>query len=184
MDSPEGITVLGCPKLLDTLRIVLASQSPRRLEILQQRMRFKHVVSIPSTFEENLNKDEFRHPCEYAKETARLKGKEVAERIWREGSGQSADLVIAADTIVVLGERLLEKPVGTSGARQMLVDIATSTEPHHVITAVAMFTKATGSSEPAALFSASSEVQFGDVTLRDIEVSENRRRSNSEVSST
>lgn len=36
---------------------------------------------IPSTFEENLDKSKFEHPYEYAKETARQKTLQVAQKL-------------------------------------------------------------------------------------------------------
>lgn len=43
---------------LSTKRFVLASTSPRRLEILQQ-MGIKNIEVIPSNFEENLDKSKY-----------------------------------------------------------------------------------------------------------------------------
>ena len=36
---------------------------------------------VPSTFEEDLDKSSFSHPCDYVKETAKRKTLEVAERL-------------------------------------------------------------------------------------------------------
>lgn len=43
---------------LNTKRFILASTSPRRIEILEQ-MGFKNVEVIPSNFEENLKKEDY-----------------------------------------------------------------------------------------------------------------------------
>lgn len=43
---------------LNTKRFILASTSPRRIEILEQ-MGFKNVEVIPSNFEESLKKEDY-----------------------------------------------------------------------------------------------------------------------------
>lgn len=60
--------------------VVLASASPRRLEILAQVGLHPQVV--PSTFAETLSKDDYLHnPHAYPINTATEKGKEVYERL-------------------------------------------------------------------------------------------------------
>uniref|UniRef100_A0ACB8FI16 Uncharacterized protein n=1 Tax=Sphaerodactylus townsendi TaxID=933632 RepID=A0ACB8FI16_9SAUR len=65
-------------KLVDK-RVVLASASPRRQEILTNAgLRFEVV---PSWFKETLEKSSFAAPYEYAVETAKQKALEVANRM-------------------------------------------------------------------------------------------------------
>lgn len=68
---------------LDKLKdkhVILASASPRRLDILAQVGIHPRV--IPSTFEETLSKDDYLHnPHAYPINTATEKGKEVYERL-------------------------------------------------------------------------------------------------------
>ncbi|XP_023219213.1 N-acetylserotonin O-methyltransferase-like protein [Centruroides sculpturatus] len=64
---------------LATQRIVLASGSPRREQILKN-INLKFEV-IPSTFEENLDKSSFEKPYEFVKETAKCKALQVAEKL-------------------------------------------------------------------------------------------------------
>ena len=75
---------------LASKRIVLASASPRRLDLLRQ-VGLQPLVQ-PSSFEENLDKGKFT-AASYAVETARCKASDVA------ATCQAADLVIAADTV-------------------------------------------------------------------------------------
>ncbi|EIM23644.1 Maf/Ham1 [Wallemia mellicola CBS 633.66] len=89
---------------LDKLKdkhVILASASPRRLDILAQVGIHPRV--IPSTFEETLSKDDYLHnPHAYPINTATEKGKEVYERLVLEDDKNSPDLVISADTVVLV----------------------------------------------------------------------------------
>uniref|UniRef100_A0A8D2E0T5 Acetylserotonin O-methyltransferase like n=1 Tax=Sciurus vulgaris TaxID=55149 RepID=A0A8D2E0T5_SCIVU len=89
-----------CPvigKLLHK-RVVLASASPRRQEILSNAgLRFEVV---PSRFKETLSKAAFPSPFAYAMETAKQKALEVAQRMHQKDL-RTPDVVIGADTIVV-----------------------------------------------------------------------------------
>uniref|UniRef100_A0A8C7P7B8 Acetylserotonin O-methyltransferase-like n=1 Tax=Oncorhynchus mykiss TaxID=8022 RepID=A0A8C7P7B8_ONCMY len=78
--------------------VVLASASPRRLEILTNvGLRFEVV---PSWFKETLDKRLFKTPHEYAVETAKQKALEVAKRMPFKHL-KTPDIVIGADTVVV-----------------------------------------------------------------------------------
>jgi hypothetical protein len=82
--------------LLSSKRIVLASASPRRSELL--RGLGLKVEILPSTFAENLEKSAFAGAGEYAVATATQKAIEVFRRTCE--AGKLADLIIAADTVV------------------------------------------------------------------------------------
>ncbi len=104
--------------------LVLASQSPRRSELLRMagftfRVRARPVPEVRTEAEE---------PRAYAMRLARAK----AEAAW-EGA---REIVLGADTIVVVGERVLEKPAGTAEARAMLA--ALSGREHTVITGICL----------------------------------------------
>lgn len=81
------------------MRLVLASKSPRRIEILS---KFREFESIPSLVEENYSKR--LKPREVAMYLSLIKALDVDERIIEKNA-----LIISADTIVVLDE-ILEKP--------------------------------------------------------------------------
>lgn len=107
-------------------RLVLASASPRRRELLEAlQVPFSVVVSradeiLPTGLA----------PVAAIQAVARAKALEVAARVGPEC------WVLAADTAVVLGERVLGKPVDRADAVAMLGALAGRT--HQVITAVAL----------------------------------------------
>ncbi|XP_062982402.1 probable bifunctional dTTP/UTP pyrophosphatase/methyltransferase protein [Elgaria multicarinata webbii] len=119
-------------KLLNK-RVVLASASPRRQEILTNvGLRFEVV---PSWFKETLEKSSFAAPYEYAVETAKQKALEVAKRMHLKHL-RTPDVVIGADTIVTIEEQILEKPVDKQDAYKMLSRL--SGKEHSVFTGVAI----------------------------------------------
>ncbi|XP_021267379.1 N-acetylserotonin O-methyltransferase-like protein isoform X2 [Numida meleagris] len=112
-------------------RVVLASASPRRQEILTNvGLRFEVV---PSWFKETLEKSSFAAPYEYAIETAKQKALEVANRMHVKHL-RTPDIVIGADTIVSVDEQILEKPVDKQDAYRMLSRL--SGKEHSVFTGV------------------------------------------------
>nr|XP_025971246.1 N-acetylserotonin O-methyltransferase-like protein isoform X2 [Dromaius novaehollandiae] len=114
-------------------RVVLASASPRRQEILTNvGLRFEVV---PSWFKETLEKSSFASPYEYAIETAKQKALEVANRMHVKHL-RTPDIVIGADTIVTVDEQILEKPVDKQDAYRMLSRL--SGKEHSVFTGVAI----------------------------------------------
>ena len=104
------------------MNVILASQSPRRRELLGLfKLPFTiRVADIDETM------DSAAAPYD---EVARL-SREKALAVPREAE----DLVIAADTIVVLGSRVLGKPHSPEEAREMLT--ALSGRDHQVMTGI------------------------------------------------
>uniref|UniRef100_A0A8H8CF57 Maf/Ham1 n=1 Tax=Psilocybe cubensis TaxID=181762 RepID=A0A8H8CF57_PSICU len=119
-------------------RIVLASNSPRRKDILRTFGLEPDIV--PSTFEENLDFYQFPDPHEYPVATATHKAVEVYEKLVREDPDNAPDLVIAADTVVLTHpqpvtsdisysmlpptpQELLEKPTSKEDNMRMLLDL-------------------------------------------------------------
>ncbi len=102
-----------------TPRLVLASQSPRRRELLAQLGVALEVQ--PADADESVLPGE--PPHEYVLRVAREKARAVA-----------GPVVLAADTAVVLGREVLGKPRDAEDARRMLR--ALSATSHEVLTAV------------------------------------------------
>ncbi|HXG58873.1 MAG TPA: Maf family protein [Thermoanaerobaculia bacterium] len=134
------------------MRFVLASSSPRRRELLESiGLAFDVVPShIPEVRREG------EAPEEYVARLSREKAAEVART-------HHDRWVIAADTTVLLGEQILEKPVDRSDAARMLAAIAGRT--HVVYTGVTLHRGDLGWHETRV---AESEVRMLPLTDRDI----------------
>ena len=105
--------------------LVLASSSPRRRQLLEMlgiphRVDRSDVPEIPDPGE----------PAErFAVRLAREKAQQVAAR-------HPGEPVLGADTVVVLGQRLMGKPTSPSDAARMLKELAG--REHRVVTAIAL----------------------------------------------
>ena len=107
------------------MAVILASQSPRRRELLG-RMGFRNFLIRPARGEEIF--DPSLTPEQLVEALSRRKAEEVAA-----GSGPE-DIVIAADTVVSVDGRVLGKPRDREDAAQMLA--ALSGREHMVYTGV------------------------------------------------
>ncbi|MDB4965883.1 MAG: septum formation protein Maf [Myxococcales bacterium] len=113
-------------------RLVLASASPRRLELLRQAGIDPEVV--PPDIDETPRIDE--DPIDYARRLSREKARAVADQF------RDDRPVLAADTIVHLSDgapRILGKPTSVDDARVMLARL--SNRSHQVVTAYAILYK-------------------------------------------
>lgn len=110
------------------LRVVLASASPRRAELLRA-IGLAPVVAPSGVDEDPLTGET---PAAHVARLAARKGLTVRERLV--AAGEPAALVLAADTVVALGDRLLGKPSDAADAEAMLLALRGRT--HHVWTAV------------------------------------------------
>jgi septum formation protein len=106
-------------------KLVLASSSPRRAEILE-RAGWPHEI-IVAGIDETLFPDE--RAADYVQRLARSKAEAVASRL-RQG------LVLGADTTVVVGNQILGQPVDEADARRMLNLL--NAKWHEVLTGVAV----------------------------------------------
>jgi septum formation protein len=109
--------------------LILASSSPRRQELLRQAGISFEVH--PANILEVRSADE--SPLDYARRLAQEKALAVAKRFPRR-------FVLGADTIVVAGDQLLEKPSDAEDAARMLRLL--SGRGHEVTTAVSLITPA------------------------------------------
>ena len=108
-------------------RWVLASASPRRVELLRALGLRPEV--LPSGADESILPGEA--PSTHVGRLAETKGRRIAAAL--AGSGPPA-IVISADTAVVLDGRILGKPAGEEEATEMLA--ALSGRVHEVLTAL------------------------------------------------
>jgi len=95
-------------------RIVLASQSPRRRDLLSL-IGIPHTVR-PADIDESIAPGEA--PLAAVERLARTKAEHIVQLT--AGSGEDPPLIIAADTIVVIDDVVLNKPRDVSDARAML----------------------------------------------------------------
>ena len=105
--------------------IILASNSPRRKALLEQ-IDLEFEVK-PATIHEDFGLD--LPPDQFATHYARLKAAELARQY-------PDHLIIGADTIVVLNNRILGKPQDEAESFSMLSDLSGNT--HSVITGVSL----------------------------------------------
>jgi septum formation protein len=104
--------------------LVLASQSPRRLEILQ-RAGLHASVRVSGVPEDRLPDEQ---PLEYVRRLARAKA-EAVDRT-------EGEIVLGADTIVTIQDEILEKPHDAENARAMLTKL--SGQVHTVLTGICL----------------------------------------------
>ncbi|RYY19815.1 MAG: septum formation protein Maf [Chitinophagaceae bacterium] len=133
-------------------QIILASQSPRRRQLLEWAEVAFEVVIIPTdeTYPDNLPVDEV--PVHIARQKA------LAVR-----SGITMDIesvIIAADTIVVLNGRIIGKPGSAAEAFEILSQL--SGRSHQVITGVCI------SGREEVTFSDTTSVAFHELTPDEI----------------
>ena len=104
------------------MNLILASQSPRRRELLGLT-GLDFIVRVADIDE---TMDPEKAPFDEVARVSRMKAEAVARK--------PGDVVIAADTIVVLGDRLLGKPKNEAQAEEMLTSL--SGRAHQVMTGV------------------------------------------------
>src|SRR6476469_4592314 len=106
-------------------KLVLASGSPRRAEILE-RAGWPHEIIVAGIDETVLPNEE---PAAYVQRLARGKAEAVASRL-------SEGVVLGADTTVVVANQILGQPVDDADARRMLRLL--NAKWHDVLTGVAL----------------------------------------------
>ena len=110
-------------------KIILASASPRRRELLEQiGMTFE---VIPSNIEERTKS---HIPCEMVMELSCMKAMDIFEKLPSEK--RESAIVVGADTVVALDERIMGKPSDEKEAQEMLSLLQGKT--HQVYTCVTM----------------------------------------------
>lgn len=136
--GPRAPLPLNLPivSYLKSKRVILASASPRRRQLLAQ-VGLTNLEIIPSTKPENLDKTAYG-PYEYVAATARQKCLDVYETALQThlASIPDPDVVISADTVIVTRDgRVLEKPRSEAEHIKMLRHLR-DTRLHRVLTAV------------------------------------------------
>jgi septum formation protein len=138
-------------------QIVLASQSPRRKQLLEwAEIPFKIVVkAIDESFPKDLDVEKV--PIHIAMN----KAKAVIEFLQKIKNLQPSTIVLAADTIVVLDNQVINKPADRAEAIDILTSL--SGKKHRVITGVVLKNELKEHS-----FSVTTHVQFHPLTNEQI----------------
>ena len=134
-------------------KVLLASNSPRREELLRGidiDFEVKVLPDIDESYPDNIPSEEI------AEFVAIKKAKPYASSLHED------ELILTADTIVLLEDTVLGKPANKKEAKQMLRQLSGKT--HRVITGVCLT-----STKKQTSFSATSDVEFGKLTDQEIE---------------
>ena len=129
--------------------LILASNSPRRKKIMTDLGLSFEI--IPSNYDEKLDTDEFSY--DLIEDLATQKALDVVKRV------DNNKIVIGADTVVVLHNKILGKPHNKENAYKMLKELSGAT--HSVVTSVCGINTKTNR---AALISTTSYVRFNELT--------------------
>jgi len=132
--------------------IILASQSPRRRQLLEwAEVPFRIIVQqTDESYPEGLSVDET------VIHIARQKALAVQQLV------STSDIIVAADTIVVLNNRIIGKPKNREDAIAILTDL--SAQKHTVITGVVLC-----NNKKEIVFADSTDVYFHELTREQIE---------------
>ena len=136
-------------------RLILASNSPRRRELLEQ-IGVEFEV-IPSNAEEKVTKQE---PSEVVEELSRQKAEDVAAAV-------EDGIVLGADTVVCQDGQIMGKPKDEADAKQMLQKL--QGEEHSVYTGVTILVKENGAVQHVQTFSQETKVYVYEMTDEEID---------------
>lgn len=134
------------------MKFILASKSPRRREILSD-LGISFEIKTADTDESC----ELTDPRQYVEELALRKGRAVSDGI------DSDTVIIASDTVVACGGKILGKPVDRADAARMLDMLSGS--KHDVISGIALISK-----DKEAVASEVTHVIFDKLTASDKEI--------------
>ena len=120
-------------------KIILASQSPRRKQLLEwAEIEFEIIIKpTPEIYPDDLNTEQI--PVHIAREKALAVKNEL----------KNDSIIIAADTVVVINDKIIGKPVNRNDAIKILSEL--SEKKHLVITGVVILNN-------------TKEISFADVT--------------------
>ncbi len=134
-------------------RVLLASASPRRRELMA-------MLDIPFEIAPTIEVDE-SYPADLPAEEVPVYLSRLKADAYRAGM-QPYEVIITADTVVILDGKVLGKPADLDDARRMLAEL--SGKVHTVVTGVTI-TRAEGQTS----FSATTEVEFAELTPEEID---------------
>ncbi len=113
------------------MRVILASKSPRRREILTMLGVQFEILSADAD-----ESSDITDPALLVRELALRKGRATRALLQERGEWDENTLIIASDTVVAIDNKILGKPVDAADAARMLQ--ALSGNEHRVISGVAL----------------------------------------------
>ena len=137
---------------LQKYNVVLASNSPRRRELLADLgidFQVRTIKGIDESYPADLP------VMEIAEYISRKKAQAYKAEMAPD------ELIITADTVVILGDEVLGKPADAADAQRMLRELSGKT--HKVVTGVTIVT-----ANATASFSAVTDVEFAELSDEDI----------------
>ena len=103
--------------ILEKHYFILASQSPRRKILLKTILpKFEIIAS-----DINENAVSYKTPVEYCQKVARLKALNVSDKLKKLNK---TAIIISADTIVVLGNKIYGKPENATAAKDYIIELS------------------------------------------------------------
>lgn len=140
------------------MKIILASQSPRRKELLELIVP-KFEIQVSGTSEE---KEEGLTPQEQVEKIAYMKAKAVFDRT----TGNR--IIIGSDTIVVKDEKIYGKPENKEQAKEMIKELLKGDKTHDIITGLSVIIEEDGKHKEYKI-SDKVKVYFKDISDEEIE---------------
>lgn len=153
--------VTGLVPSLNGYRLILASGSPRRRELLGM-LGVEFDVEVPRDVEET-------YPDSLSPQQVPAYLSQLKSRAYARTYGMSGKVVVTSDTIVICRGEILGKPTGPDDARRMLHEL--SGRSHTVVTGVTVAWDGGSVTE-----SASTEVDFAPLTDFEIDAYVDRFR--------
>ena len=156
-----GLLWKGVP--IFEMKVILASKSPRRKEILQT-LGIDFTILTADTDEHSAQTD----PALLVEQLALQKAQNVHNLLLAEDKLQPDTLIIASDTVVALHGEILGKPQDKKDARRMIKALQNTT--HHVLSGIAFCYTDAHKTTKHAYSHASTAVHFGPMSEADIEL--------------
>lgn len=170
-EAMEGVAEGAAPAATQPapFRVLLASKSPRRRELLAQAGVAFTVRTPVSPVDEALTPEELADPHEACKKLAERKAGAVVQELLAENP-VGMFIVIGADTMVVKDGVIFGKPRSLSDGKHMLRQLSGVT--HEVVTAVSVWLISAADAEKVSLgfrtFADVSRVTFKELTDEQI----------------
>ncbi|MDR2761051.1 MAG: Maf family protein [Planctomycetaceae bacterium] len=139
-------------------RLYLASQSPRRRELMANAGLQFEIIPPDENVEDE--RKPYETPSQYVCRLAIQKARNVAGKI-------ECGRIIACDTVACCGEKLLGKPIDKNDARRMLKFLRG--KKHYVISGLCLLAKKNNKLEQLDIAAEQTELVMQQITDEDIE---------------